>query len=136
MNHLITEANLGDRIVCDSAGTSGYHIGEPPDGRMTAAARQAGIRLSGRSRQFELADFENFDLILAMDKDNYRSLLRLDRQDRYTEKVSLMCSHCQTFSDDEVPDPYYGGDAGFRYVIDLLRDACGGLLVNLENNYL
>ncbi len=131
MRHLIAEAGLSDKIICDSAGTSGYHIGEPPDRRMQQAASAQGIQLSGRARQFERSDFENFDLILAMDRDNYRNILRLDPAGQYAHKVELMCSYCTAYGDKDVPDPYYGGADGFRYVVDLLKDACAGLLAEV-----
>lgn len=132
MNHLIGQNQLTDRILCDSAGTSGYHIGSPPDRRMTAAAARRGITLQGKARQFQPGDFEQFDLILAMDKDNYEDILWLDQARKYHHKVKLMCSFCQKHTDREVPDPYYGGEAGFDYVIDLLLDACQGLLTQVE----
>lgn len=128
MNHLIAERGLGDRIQCDSAGTSSYHIGSPPDRRMSAAAQRRGITLRGRARQFVPEDFTRFDRILAMDTENYRDILSLDPRGQYAHKVELMCAHCQRHGDRDVPDPYYGGEAGFDYVIDLLLDACDGLL--------
>lgn len=128
MRHLVAEAGLGDKISCDSAGTSSYHIGSAPDRRMAAAAQRKGIMLTGAARQFTEADFEEFDLILAMDRDNYGNILRLDRRNQYGDKVKLMCDFCRDYPDKEVPDPYYGGTEGFNYVIDLLLDACGGLL--------
>jgi protein-tyrosine phosphatase len=128
MNHLVAEADLSHAVSCDSAGTSAYHIGEPPDSRMTAAAKRRGIVLHGQGRQFEPQDFEAFDLILAMDRDNYVALKAQDREGKYTDKLKLMCDFCQTYPDKEVPDPYYGGADGFNYVIDLLMDACSGLL--------
>ena len=99
---------------------------------MTIAAAQRGIRLQGKARQFQHADFEEFDLILAMDKDNYEGILRLDRARQYQHKVKLMCNFCQYHNDREVPDPYYGGEAGFNYVIELLLDACDGLLKHVQ----
>lgn len=128
MNYLIHEQGLDDSIVCDSAGTSSYHIGSSPDRRMTSAARTRGIELKGQARQFSKSDFDEFDLILAMDRQNYQDILRLTSSDEQENKVKLMCSFCQSYSDDEVPDPYYGGAEGFNYVIDLLLDACNGLL--------
>ena len=128
MNHLVQEAGLGDRIECDSAGTSSYHIGSAPDRRMTVAARARGIDLVGRARQFERSDFEAFDLILAMDRDNYEAICALDRAGKYRDKVRLMCDFCTRHTLKEVPDPYYGGPEGFNQVIDLLMDACEGLL--------
>lgn len=133
MNHLIQKANLGDRIVCDSAGTSSYHIGSPPDSRMTMAAKKRGIVLKGSARQFTSEDFENFDLILAMDRDNYQQIMYLDREKKYGDKVKLMCDFCRHHNLKEVPDPYYGGPEGFNQVIDLLLDACEGLLEFVVN---
>lgn len=128
MNHLIWEAGLRDRIVCDSAGTSSYHLGSPPDRRMTIAAQARGIELIGQARQFVRSDFEAFDLILAMDRDNYEGICLLDSRGTYRHKVRLMCDFCTHYALKEVPDPYYGGEEGFNQVIDLLMDACEGLL--------
>ncbi|MBE9117655.1 low molecular weight phosphotyrosine protein phosphatase [Lusitaniella coriacea LEGE 07157] len=128
MNHLIAQAGLSDRISCDSAGTSSYHIGSSPDRRMRAAAKERGIVLEGKARQFEATDFEAFDLILAMDRDNYRDILFADVDGNYRNKVQLICDFASRHRDREVPDPYYGGKEGFNYVIDLLLDACEGLL--------
>jgi protein-tyrosine phosphatase len=128
MNHLIKQAGLSDRITCDSAGTGGYHIGSPPDNRMALAARKRKIELLGEARQFNRKDFENFDLILAMDRDNYRNILAVDTAGKYKDKVRLMCDFCRSHDLKEVPDPYYGGPEGFDRVIDLLLDACEGLL--------
>ena len=131
MNHLLVKRGLTDQFSCDSAGTSSYHIGSPPDRRMAKAAREQGIVLQGQARQFQPEDFERFDWILAMDNSNYRDILRLDHEGQYADKVRKICEFCQHHSDTEVPDPYYGGEDGFRYVIDLLTDACGGFLDNL-----
>ncbi|MGB3514217.1 MAG: low molecular weight protein-tyrosine-phosphatase [Microcoleaceae cyanobacterium] len=128
MNHLIETSNLRELIVCDSAGTGGYHIGSPPDSRMTYAAKMQGINLQGAARKFQVEDFDNFDLILTMDKENYRDVLRLDTAGKYGDKVRLMCDFCRHFDVKEVPDPYYGGKDGFDYVIEILLDACEGLL--------
>lgn len=131
MNHLIEQAGLEHEIICDSAGTSSYHIGSVPDRRMTAAAKQRGIALKGQARQFEKSDFEAFDLILAMDQENYQNILALDPTGKYRDRVRLMCDFCTHSSEREVPDPYYGGPEGFNHVIDLLLDACGGLLQHI-----
>lgn len=134
MNHLIQQAGLEGQILCDSAGTSGFHINEPPDPRMTAAASRQDISLSGYSRKVESADFEQFDLILAMDRDNYRTLLARERTGSHHHKVRLMCDFCERSPETEVPDPYYGGPDGFDRVIDLLLDACSGLLAHVTEN--
>lgn len=131
MNHLIDQAGLTGQIVCDSAGTSDYHIGSPPDRRMTAAATQRGIPMKGHARQFTTTDFEAFDLILAMDRDNLAGICYLDPTGRYRHKVHLMCDFCTRHTLKEVPDPYYGGVDGFNQVMDLLEDACQGLLAHV-----
>jgi protein-tyrosine phosphatase len=86
----------------------------------------------GAARQFQAQDLQEFDLILAMDRENYRDILAKDPQGKFRDKVKMMCDYCQTYRDQEVPDPYYGGTEGFNYVIDLLFDACGGLLQRLN----
>lgn len=134
MNYLIDQANLSEHIVCDSAGTGGYHIGNPPDKRMAAAAAKLlGIKLSGRARQLKKSDLEDFDLILAMDRENYRDILALDPIGQYKDKVRLMCDFCSRYTTKEVPDPYYGGLEGFNHVIDLLLDACNNLLEQVRH---
>lgn len=134
MKHLVAQAGLSDQIICDSAGTSSYHIGSPPDRRMTAAANQQGIAMGGSARQFSKADLEEFDLILAMDRDNYAGICYLDPAGKYQDKVKLMCDFCTRHSLQEVPDPYYGGTEGFNLVIDLLMDACEGLLEHVKQD--
>ncbi|MEH1968035.1 low molecular weight protein-tyrosine-phosphatase [Nostoc sp.] len=142
MNYLIEQAGLSDgcadakgvRILCDSAGTSSYHVGSPPDRRMSAAAAtKLGIKLRGQARQFQKLDFQDFDLILAMDQENYENILTLDQTKQYHHKVRLMCEFCSRHTLKEVPDPYYGGQEGFNRVIDLLIDACEGLLTYVNS---
>ena len=134
MNQLIEEAGLSDKIVCDSAGTSGYHIGAAPDRRMNIAANKKGLELVGQSRKLKPSDLQNFDLILAMDKENYEDILYLDREGKYESKIRMMCEFATQKPDKEVPDPYYGGADGFDYVIELLYDACAGLLDYVVNS--
>ena len=99
---------------------------------MNTAAQKKGITLVGSARQFTQSDFEAFDFILAMDRSNYDDILSLDIANRYNGKVKLMCDFCQNHPDKEVPDPYYGGEAGFDYVIELLSDACTHLLEDIQ----
>ena len=133
MNHLVSQSVLSKDIECDSAGTANYHSGNPPDRRMQAAAVKRNIPMIGSARQFTTADFTAFDLILAMDRENYQNILALDPQQQYRDKIKLMCDFASKHPDKEVPDPYFGGAEGFDYVIDLLTDACGGLLSQLES---
>ena len=129
--HHVEEAGLSDRIEIDSAGTHAYHVGEPPDRRSVAAAERRGISLSGiRARRVAEADFDRFDYIIAMDEDN---LLQL--QDAAPEgghaKLSLFLEFAGR-AETEVPDPYYGGAAGFERVLDLVEAASRGLLGTLS----
>ncbi|MEB3358902.1 MAG: low molecular weight protein-tyrosine-phosphatase [Synechococcales bacterium] len=132
MRHLIRQHQLEQEIICDSAGTASYHIGSSPDPRMTEAAATRGIVLTGAARQFQRSDFQAFDLILAMDRDNYADILRLAPSKEDETKVRMMCEFCRHHRDREVPDPYYGGIDGFQYVVDLLLDACEGLLEHIS----
>jgi protein-tyrosine phosphatase len=133
MNHLADQAGISSQIECDSAGTANYHTGNPPDRRMQAAATKRNMPMTGSARQFTKADFIAFDLILAMDCENYQNIIALDPQGQYRDKVKLMCDFATNHSDQEVPDPYFGGAEGFDYVMDLLTDACSGLLAQLES---
>ncbi len=135
MDHLIRESQTPLEIICDSAGTSAYHIGSPPDRRMQETARTYGLQLRGQARQIKVQDLQEFDLILAMDRENYRNILALDPQGTHHLKIKMMCEYCTHHADQEVPDPYYGGEAGFHYVFNLLTDACQGLLQSLEATY-
>jgi len=132
--HLIAREGLEDCFVVDSAGTGGWHVGNPADRRMRAAAERRGIHLPSRARQIELADFTSFDRILTMDDDNLRNVRSLVRElgERPgLARIEPMTSHCRVHQVSEVPDPYYGGEQGFEDVLDLLEDACGGLLETL-----
>jgi protein-tyrosine phosphatase len=128
MNHLILERGLQAQISCDSAGTSNYHIGDPPDRRMSNTLKRRGLPNQGEARQFTSQDFVDFDLILAMDRSNLEDILALDPQRLHSDKVKLMCEFARVHSHKEVPDPYYGGATGFEKVVDLLLDSCQGLL--------
>lgn len=115
-------------VSLDSAGTAGYHIGKGPDPRMTATLRKRGIAVSGQARQFSKKDFENFDLILTMNEENRRDILRLASSEEDRAKVKSFMGFCEKFSQREVPDPYYGEDEGFELVADIMADGCRGIL--------
>lgn len=127
---MVSSAGREGDFDIDSAGTIGYHSGERADGRMRAAASQRGYSLESRARRLEQADFEKFDLIVAMDDDNYRDIL--DRSPGQGGEVVRMCDYCSVRGESEVPDPYYGGPSGFEDVLDILEDACSGLLEQLS----
>jgi protein-tyrosine phosphatase len=128
--HHVNEGGLGDRILADSAGTHAYHVGEPPDRRACAAAERRGISLAElRARRVSDSDFEAFDFIIAMDEDNLQHLLE-QAPEVHQSKVSLFLSFTSA-DETEVPDPYYGGTAGFERVLDLVEEASRGLLETL-----
>ncbi len=129
---LATDAGLGDAIVADSAGTHGYHVGEPPDPRAQAGAAKRGYDLSAlRARRVERGDFHRFDVILAMDRDHHTILARLASPEE-GHKLRMMMSFARRFREESVPDPYYGGPQGFDLVLDMLEDASQGLLESLR----
>lgn len=115
---------LNLKIETDSAGTSAHHTGEAPDHRMQKTALKNGVDISDlRARQFVVADFDLFDLIYAMDEENYHNILSLARNDSDVKKVKMILNEVDPGANNEVPDPYFGGDAGFQHVIDLLNVA-------------
>lgn len=134
--HSVEKRGLGSKFKIDSAGTINYHEGEPADARMKAAAIRRGVKLTSISRPICPSDFEEFDLILAMDKKNKEDILKAHKMWdskqalplKSDEKVKMICEYCKKFEETEVPDPYYGGAAGFEKVLDLLEDACESLL--------
>ena len=129
--HLLAEAERAHCFRVDSAGTGGWHVGHRADRRMIAAAERRGIHLPSRARQIEAADLQRFDHILTMDADNLAAVQRLERQAPGGARISPLTDHCRRLRSPEVPDPYYGGEDGFERVLDLLEDACAGLLDNL-----
>lgn len=135
--HKVEAAGLAEKYSVDSAGTAAYHIGELPDSRMRKVAGNRGLDYSGSGRQFSVRDFEEFDLILAMDGTNRADILRLARNDAERAKVHLMREFDPGANPtDPVPDPYYGGLEGFEEVYDILDRATAELLRRLENKTL
>ncbi len=130
-NHLLKTEGHNERIQCDSAGTIGYHTGNPPDKRMSQALKARGIPVHGAARQFQPADFTRFDLILTMDEDNRHGILSLSNNAEHEAKVRRFTDFCDNFDTPDVPDPYYGGADGFELVADMIEDGCGGLLVHI-----
>ena len=131
MRHLVRERGLEDRVEIDSAGTGGWHVGAAPDERATAAARGRGITLQGAARRVEPADFDDYDLILAADRENLAALLALAPDEEARGKVRLLREfdrEAVARGELEVPDPYYGADRGFEEVLDIVEAACRGLL--------
>ncbi len=130
---LVREAGLSDAIEVDSAGTSSYHVGERADPRARAVAKKAGVEVSGSARQFEVTDFSRFDYVLAMDQANFDDLERLLPDGDYRGRLSLLRRFDSLSSAGaSVPDPYYGGEEGFREVLEVCEAACRGLLEHIR----
>lgn len=133
MRALVADAGLTAQIELDSAGTGGWHAGEPPDRRSVAAAAARGICVSGSARQVRRRDFEDFDLLVALDGANARDLRRLAPDATAAAKVRLLREFDPASTGDlDVPDPYFGGEDGFGHVLDLVDAACRGLLDELR----
>ncbi len=128
----LKQLGLQNKVQVDSAGTHNYHPNSPPDVRSQKHAARRGYDLSElRARQIRDVDFEHFDLILAMDWDNL-ALIQDQCPPQYLSKVRRLTEFCQQLDSPVVPDPYYGGDAGFEEVLDLVEDACKGLLLHVQ----
>lgn len=126
MLKLIADRKLD--IVVDSAGTSNYHIGENPDKRTIANAKKNGVDLSKLvARQFTEKDFDEFDHIYVMDKSNLQNVLTLAKTDQHKKKVNLLLNITEPGKDNEVPDPYFGGEEGFENVFKMVYKACENL---------
>jgi protein-tyrosine phosphatase len=131
--HLANARGVMDQFDIDSAGTGGWHAGEPPDHRMQATARARGVMMIGRARQVRTEDFERYDLLLCADEDNRRNLLKIGAP---KIKTRLLLEFHPDVSVREVPDPYYGEGDGFERVFDLCEAACRGLLEHLKGSHL
>jgi protein-tyrosine phosphatase len=130
-HHKVKELSLEHLIEVDSAGTHNYHPNSPPDERSQEHAAKRGYDLSDlRARQIKAADFAKFDLILVMDRDNLK-LVQERCPPQYLANVKRLTEFCVNLESDVVPDPYYGGASGFDHVLDLVEDACDGLLSHL-----
>ena len=132
MRHLVSEHGLDDQFVIDSAGIGSWHVGQLPDHRMRRCGERHGYTFNHRARQFSAADFDRFDLVAVMDQENYHDVSRRARSDADRQKIIRMSDYLQHHPGQHIiPDPYYGSDRDFEYVIELLEDACSGLLQKL-----
>ncbi|MCW8889936.1 MAG: low molecular weight phosphotyrosine protein phosphatase [Sedimenticola sp.] len=132
---LVLRAGLQDKILVDSAGTHAYHVGNSPDPRSQKTAAERGVDLSKqRARQAERKDFERFDYIIAMDKDNL-SNLQFIASPEGKKKLYLFLEFAPKLGTKEVPDPYYGGSKGFDKVFDLVLDASEALLAHIRHEH-
>ncbi len=132
---LVEREGLSDTIIVDSAGTHAYHVGESPDPRSQHTALHHGIDLCHqRARRVSHADFERFDYILAMDQDNYHSLIS-SAPEEHQHKIRLFLEFAPQRREREVPDPYYGGPDGFENVYELVEAAAMGLLSDIRGKH-
>jgi protein-tyrosine phosphatase len=130
---LVEEAGLAGRFEIDSAGTSSYHTGDPPDSRTVAVAARRGLRLEHAARQMQAADLERFDYVVVMDGANHGKVRRLQQQAPGRAEVRLLRSFDpQADGETDVPDPYFGGSDGFEDVHDMVERACAGLLQHIR----
>jgi protein-tyrosine phosphatase len=133
---LAEAAGVGDRFEIASAGTSGWHLGEPPDGRMRKVAAARGLNYDGRARRFTRQDFDRYDLVLAMDANNQEDLRELAPDAQARAKIRLLREFDPHGGPHKaVPDPYYGGGAGFEEVYQIVERSCRGLLEALRNGH-
>lgn len=131
MKQVVANRGLAADFEIDSAGLISYHTGEQADPRMRQHAAARGINITSIARKITTADFSHFDYIIGMDDDNIRRLLDIAPDESSRQKISKMSDYCRTFRANSVPDPYYGGPKDFELVIDLLDDACNGLIDSL-----
>lgn len=136
MKSIVEKHDLQDVIEVDSAGTSGWHEGELPDERMRAHGEKRKYDFCSRSRKFRKSDFDAFDYILVMDQNNYHSVKTQAENPQQVSKIHLLTEFSRQYSHyDEIPDPYYGNSSDFELVLDLLEDACKGLLLTIKNDF-
>lgn len=130
--HFIGERGLENEITCDSAGTAGYHEGEGAYPKMKKIAFKRGYNLTSISRKVRpSSDFENFDLIIGMDDQNIADLTRIAPDAKAKSKIRKMTDYCSRLRHKSVPDPYYGDSRDYELVIDILEDACEGLIESI-----
>lgn len=133
MKHIVSESNMQDDFLIDSAGIGDWHIGQLPDSRMRRHGSQHGYNFNSHARQICREDFTRFDLIIVMDSDNYRAVTSMAPNAEAKKKVVMMADYLRHHPNyTTVPDPYYGSDRDFELVIELLEDACEGLFQSIK----
>lgn len=132
MKAKVHAAGLDSKFFIDSAGIGDWHVGQLPDIRMRERGARRGYRLDSHARQIRQSDFDDFDLLLVMDRDNYRIVSSKATNDADRQKVCMLTDYLVEHKGvDVVPDPYYGDISDFDYALDLIEDACDGLLGEL-----
>ncbi len=137
MRAQLAEAGLDDRVEVDSAGTGSWHVGHPPDERSVATAAERGIVIEGAARRVVPEDLDTFHFVVAMDRENLADLKAMAASDEHHEKLVLLREldhEARQLGELDVPDPYYGGDAGFTHVLDVVEAGCQGLLERVREH--
>ena len=131
---LLERKGLTDGFIVDSAGTGSWHIGKKADSRMRIAAKRRDINILSRARQISIKDFDKFNYILAMDNSNFRNIQDLKNKIPSSDFASIkkIQDYRSVFNEHEVPDPYFGGNEGFDYVLDILEDSVNGFLESIS----
>jgi len=133
----IKEKGIEERFLVDSAGTGSWHVGKKADSRMRKAAKDRQINITSKARQISNNDFQKFNYILTMDDSNYKNVIGLKNRELYSDlcKVMKIQEFSNGFHEKEVPDPYFGGDESFDYVLDILTDSTSGFLDHVVKNH-
>ena len=131
--NLIDDKGIGNKFIVDSAGTGSWHVGKKADARMRFAAKQRNIDITSNARQIREEDFRDFNYILVMDNSNFNNVLDLKNQVKGSDfaKILKIQDFASIFTEREVPDPYFGGDAGFDHVLDILEDSVSCFLKDI-----
>ena len=133
----IREKQIEDRFLVDSAGTGSWHVGKKSDSRMREAAKNRKIDIISTARQISKNDFQQFNYILTMDDSNYNNVMSMKNREPYSDlcEVRKIQEFSNSFHEKEVPDPYFGGEEGFDYVLDILNDSISGFLDYIFKNH-
>ena len=131
--HKIKEKNLHVYLEADSCGTANYHVGDSPDPRTIANAKKNGVVIEHLGRQLSENDLEYYDIILAMDQSNYQNILRLSNSAIHRKKIKLMREYDSVGKDNDVPDPYYGGEKNFQEVFEILDRSMDQFIMEIES---
>lgn len=128
MRHMASKDPLGELLTIESCGLGDWHIGHSPDERMRIASQNRGIALTSRAKKFHPSFLDRFDLILAADHQILEELYRHARTPEHRDKIHLITHYSTYYQGEEIPDPYYQGEAGFERVLDMIEDSCQGIL--------
>ena len=131
--NLINDKGIGNQFIVDSAGTGNWHVGKKADSRMRFAAKQRNINITSKARQIREDDFRKFKYILVMDNSNFSNVIELKNRVKGSDfaKILKIQDFSSIFNEKEVPDPYFGGDAGFDHVLDILEDSVSSFLEHI-----